>query len=483
MRTSFPVLIIFSLLISCTDQSSPGIVSISGSVNSADIKEIMFYGVIDNSIGGYGEQYIAKLDSNSHFSIEIPIKRLATTRISAGRINQDMVLIPGDEFHIQIKGDSVSFSGKGSGKNNFLVASKDAGMSNRHYASAYNKGEMTLDEFAAEMQDFKKKRLGYLATYPDKNELDPKFIEFYKIETQVIYEERIQNYPRRYAYMNKIKIDSLVLPEEYIRLKQLENFMDDKKVVSFNYVHNLRNFLFTKAREVREHYALEYQESIRSVLNDSLTGKTQEYLMAKWIISELSMSKFDSLVYQDFLALERDQNSTETVNKAYSKYKEKQALIGQALHHSFQETMLEDSTHSPLSFQEMMSSYQGKVVYLDIWSLNCAPCLSAMPHSKELKKRLADLPIEFVYLAQDPPRDKVWQEFFDASLTRENHFRMVKHEWDSAEMLKFMEINWVPCYMIFDKEGKLADYNADRPYVRDGMESNLEKTLKQLANI
>lgn len=244
-------------------------VSLTGVVNSPAIKEIKLNGVIDNSIGGYGEQYVTKVDSNLHFSIEIPIERQATTRISAGRINQDMVLNPGDE-------------------------------------------------------------------------------------------ERIQNYPRRYAYMNKIKIDSLVLPEEYIRLKQLGNFVDDKKVVSFNYIHNLRNFLSTKAREVREHYALEYQESIRAVLNDSLTGKTQEYLMAKWIISELSMSKFDSLAYQDFLALERDQNNTETVNKAYSKYKEKQALIGQALHPSFQENMLEDSTHSPLSIQEMMSSYQGK---------------------------------------------------------------------------------------------------------------------------
>ena len=45
-----------------------------------------------------------------------------------------------------------------------------------------------------------------------------------------------------------------------------------------------------------------------------------------------------------------------------------------------------------------------------------------------------------------------------------------------------MEINWVPCYMIFDKEGKLVDFNADRPSSAVAkMETKLEKTLRDLA--
>ncbi|MFW6389387.1 MAG: hypothetical protein ACOCZI_02010 [Marinilabiliaceae bacterium] len=45
-----------------------------------------------------------------------------------------------------------------------------------------------------------------------------------------------------------------------------------------------------------------------------------------------------------------------------------------------------------------------------------------------------------------------------------------------------MEINWVPCYMIFDKEGKLADFNAERPSANVVEEETpLEETLKKLA--
>ncbi|MEN8229969.1 MAG: thioredoxin-like domain-containing protein [Bacteroidota bacterium] len=484
MRVTLAICATILFTISCKTPNDLKQVTVTGEVYPNDITEVRFVGVIDNSIGDFGAQYVAHVDSNSQFSVVIPIERMATGRMYAGNIYQHLVFIPGDSYHIEIYDDSLFFGGKGAEKNNFLFAANKAGTGERQFAAEYNKGKLSPSEFASEMNDFKKKRLAFLDTYSNINNLEPEFLDFYNIETQIIYENRIQGYPRKYAYVHKTPVDSLELSDEYLRLNCLENFMDDRKVISFNYIHNLRNFLFKKGREVIQmDPSFTYPEAMRAVLFDSLQGKTQEYVMAKWVISEFTQNRFDTLVYNTFLKLDRDKYSTRTVEKAYTKYNEKQSLIGQPLHSSFTETMIVDTSNVQLSFKEMMNKYEGEVVYLDLWSLRCAPCRSAMPHSRDLKNRLSDFPIEFVFLAQDPPSQNVWDEIFEVSLTDENHYRMVDHDWGTAKMLKFMEIDWVPCYMIFDKQGRLIDFSANRPYVQENIESELEKRLKQLARV
>ena len=52
---------------------------------------------------------------------------------------------------------------------------------------------------------------------------------------------------------------------------------------------------------------------------------------------------------------------------------------------------------------------------------------------------------------------------------------------DCDEMSKYMEMYYVPSYMIFDKQGNLIDFMADRPNIPKIGESKLEKTLKGLA--
>ena len=92
----------------------------------------------------------------------------------------------------------------------------------------------------------------------------------------------------------------------------------------------------------------------------------------------------------------------------------------------------------------------------------------------------------FVYdatfnIAQDPSSPGVWDEIFEATFTDRNHFRMANSDWGTAKMLQYLEINWVPCYMIFDRQGRLIDYNANRPYVQDNIKSDLEEKLRLLA--
>lgn len=483
MKQSLVLLALTILVASCTQKEPDPLVRIEGKVSSLKATKVIFEYIVDNPITGLGETYTADIDSNSCFSMEIPVERLATGRITAGRYYHEVCFLPGDELFIEINADTLHYSGKGSGKNNFLYEAEINEVHNRAFYSEYNKGEMAPDEFLDAMDKFRQKRLDFLDSYLTENELDPVFTDNFRIETQVIFDRLIQGYPRRYSNANKISEDSLNLPSEYQKFSYLSYLTGDEKVISFNYLHNIRNFLYTKSKEARKaDSTLTSIGAIHTVIFDSLNRKTREYVMAKWLCSEFSSDKLDTMTYERFQEIEKDSLSARTVWNAHEKYLEKRALIGQSLHPAFTETMLVDSTENQLSFGEMMNGFKGKVVYLDLWGLNCGPCVAAMPHSKQLKERLDSYPIEFVYIAQDPPGKNTWKRIFDISLTKENHFRMVDHRWGSSKMLKFMEINWVPCYMIFNRQGELVDFNADRPYVREGSESRLEITLKELAD-
>lgn len=470
------------LLTSCINKNESNKVIIKGTVLTDNLEEVEV-GVIENPILGDYEFYTAKIDSTSQFTIEIPLEKFTAGRIIAGRFSHILCFMPGDCYTVEIEEDTIDFDGKGGAKNNFLYSTEIYGTSIWRYYSNYNNGDLTPVDFLKTMNEFKQKRLDYLQNYKYKRLLEPEFINYYETKTQVIYEGLILNYPRRYAYKSGIDKDSLQLSDEYTIMNQLNSIMDDSKVITSEYINNVVDLLYSKTKSILENdRTLNFSNVFNSILLDSLQGKTREYTLANRICSDLSHSECDSLLINRFNALEKDSVSILVVHKALDKYNEKENLIGQPLHPAFAETILVDTSNTKLTFGEMMKKYKGNVVYLDIWSLNCGPCRAAMPHSQKLHKRLEDLPVEFVYIAQDRPTDDVWDRIFEVSMTKHNQYRTEKYSWGTAKMLEFMEINWVPCYMIFDKEGCLVNYSANRPYIAgDNIVSKLEKNLRELA--
>ena len=477
MKKILLISVLIILIISCTNQEESTQVSIHGKVLSGNMQEVKFSSIINNPIIFRAQEYIAKVDSSSQFSINIPIERLVTGMIASGGARHEISLLPKDELYVEIGSDTIYYQGKGAEKNNFLYAAEKSGISDKAFKSISRNKKVTPTDFVEAMKNFKQKRLDFLDSYPNKKELEPEFIKYYKIQTQVIYENQIQNY----YYKNQEQIDSIDIHMEYSRLNQLSNLIDDPKVISAYYIAYLGRFLSNKSKEaMRTDTTLNHADALRTLLFDSLQGRTQEYILASQICSGLSLNTYDTILINKFNEIEKGELSVKTVKTALDKYNEKQALIGQALHPAFAETLLADTSNNQLKFGEMMNRYKGNVVFLDIWALSCGPCRRTMPQSKKLKERLTGLPIEFVYITEDSFGEDLWKEIFNVSLTKQNHYRMINGRGRS-KMSKFMEIYYVPSYMIFDKQGNLINFMADRPNIPKIGESKLEKTLKELA--
>ena len=482
MKKNILILLMTVLIIPWIQGQNDNIVLIKGKDLSGKAKNVKFEWIVDNPIKGTGETFITEIDSNSNFSIEIPLERIATGNITVGRYYHDICLIPGDDLFISVEADTIKYSGKGSEKNNYLYQAEVNRVWNSSYYKESNKGELSPIEFLESLKKFKQKRLNFFESYMDSIKLQKEFVDLYKIETEIIYENQIQGYPRRYSYNTKIPQDSLKLPEEFIKLNSFSNSVDDSKLVSYNYIHNLRNRLYDKADEItKKDTSIKWKDAIHIALFDSLSGKTREYALTKWIVTELSHDHYDSVAIKKFNDIEKDELALNTFHSAINKFNEKHSLIGQPLNQEFSNTMLIDTAGVHLSFGQMMEKYKGKVVYLDFWGMGCGPCRAAMPYSKKLKEKLANEPIEFVYASVQEIKNNNWEKVFEATFTDKNHY--VLENGYNSKLHKFMEINWVPCYMIFDKEGKLIDFNADRPSsMVESTETKLEKTLKELAS-
>ncbi|NPA36218.1 MAG: hypothetical protein GXO47_05150 [Chlorobi bacterium] len=471
------------LLFSCTPRETEPVAKIHGKILSGDVKDVKIEWVMDNPLTLMSDSYIAKVDSTGSFSVSIPVVRLAYASIKTGNISHRIYFKPYDDLFIEINSDSISYEGKGAAKNNFVIEMEKKGLSVHDFYSEYNQqGKLKPNVFADKMKEFMQKRFELIDSFQKLQPLEKEFIDFFKINTEVIYENFIRNYIRRYSYFNTIPFDSIDLLYDYNNLNSLARCTDDKKVISSTYLRSISRLVNEKAKELMLSGDIKGRKRARNiVLKDSLKGKTREYLIAKTITTELMFNSPDTALNKIFFEVSSDSIPIKAVNRALEKYNEKQALIGKPINKEFAQTILLDTANNEITFGQMMKQNRGNVIYLDIWNLGCGPCRAAMPYSKILREKLNGLPVKFIYITTDDINRKgVLDNIFKITKSRENHY-FFKNGFE-AKFLKFMNISFVPCYMIFDKEGNLMDFNADRPTrMVETTETPLEKTLKELA--
>lgn len=124
--------------------------------------------------------------------------------------------------------------------------------------------------------------------------------------------------------------------------------------------------------------------------------------------------------------------------------------------------------------EETIKSKSGKVVVVDIWSLQCAPCMREFPHLVELSKRYPErvacvsLNVDYIGLKSKPPESylpKV-QEF----LSKQNALltNLLSASTDEKVLAKF-KLESIPAILIYGPDGKLLHTLTDTNTGEDGL--------------
>lgn len=119
------------------------------------------------------------------------------------------------------------------------------------------------------------------------------------------------------------------------------------------------------------------------------------------------------------------------------------------------------------------SHYQGKVVLLDFWATNCAPCLEEFPGIKRLYAELHEQGFEIVGISFDdrPGTVREFQQKWDLP------WRMLMDEQEGGRISGEFAVATIPSLFLIGRDGKIAGVD-----VRGGeLRPAVEKLLKPKA--
>lgn len=142
----------------------------------------------------------------------------------------------------------------------------------------------------------------------------------------------------------------------------------------------------------------------------------------------------------------------------------------------FSEPALQDMVISvdnkKLTFREILNNNKGKTILIDIWASWCKDCIYSFPTLKKLEKKYTN--VAFVYLSVDRGT-RAWKRSIKKYNLGGQHYNFPKGQKD-GDFVDFIELWWIPRYMVIDKKGKIIVFNIKNPTDKDIIKE-LNKTL------
>lgn len=114
-------------------------------------------------------------------------------------------------------------------------------------------------------------------------------------------------------------------------------------------------------------------------------------------------------------------------------------------------------TGESITLGDVLETYSGKTVLIDVWASWCGDCVKGMPTVKTLQDEFPD--VEFVFLSVDRS-ERAWKNGIKKYNVIGEHYFIPKGQ--KGALGDFLNSNWIPRYMILDKDGNIKLYKAKK---------------------
>ncbi len=104
-----------------------------------------------------------------------------------------------------------------------------------------------------------------------------------------------------------------------------------------------------------------------------------------------------------------------------------------------------------------LSDLKGTALYIDLWASWCVPCCKEVPYLQKLEKEMKNKNIKFVSISLDTD-PKAWKERMQQLHMEGNQYIIV-----GQELPNMLNVQSIPHFLIYDKNGHLVEYKAPRP--------------------
>ncbi|MFK5981410.1 MAG: thioredoxin family protein [Flavobacteriaceae bacterium] len=108
-----------------------------------------------------------------------------------------------------------------------------------------------------------------------------------------------------------------------------------------------------------------------------------------------------------------------------------------------------------ITFSDILETYKGKTILIDIWAGWCSDCIKGMPKVKKLQKNNKN--VVFLFLSLDKTEEN-WQKAIKTFKIKGEHYYLASG-WKGA-FCSTIDLDWIPRYMIVNPEGEIVLYKA-----------------------
>jgi len=366
-----------------------------------------------------------------------------------------VLIIPGDNLFVRksVKNEEhvIEFSSTKHVYANFLSeVEKNYGF---HIASLqYSKG-MNVGYYLKDIEEKNSKRLKLLQEYENKD------IVGESVENSVLIALR-RELKFRYIldfclpYFNKEALFYQIQTPDYIaKMKTfISEFNCDECVTSYKYRLAVRNYLRCMSPELLSK-GLYLPETLKNA--NQFSGKTRDVALFNSMKEYIEKNKKGAMKFlSDFntkCSNEGYKHYIDSLNKRDSNLLESEDALT---------TKLSDLDGKEISLKTILSAQKGKIVLLDFWASWCAPCRAETPAMKKLIEKYTDKDVAVVFISVDRDKTK-WLDAIsqmDIRLAGE-HYLLDQNK----SLMKMIGIPPIPRYVLIDKEGRMAAFNAPRP--------------------
>ena len=129
-------------------------------------------------------------------------------------------------------------------------------------------------------------------------------------------------------------------------------------------------------------------------------------------------------------------------------------------------------------FQKLIAPYRGRVIYVDIWGTWCGPCLQEMQFLPQLHEELKNLPVTYMYLANNSP-EELWGKAarrFGLEGTDCVNLRLPDAQQSAVE--EYLGVQGFPTFLLVAPDGTVYSNKAPRPSFPTSVREAIQEMLK-----
>ncbi|HEX8334211.1 MAG TPA: TlpA disulfide reductase family protein [Segetibacter sp.] len=269
-------------------------------------------------------------------------------------------------------------------------------------------------------------------------------------------------YDSRILSLYKVYKDSLIAYGIYNKkLRQLIprfNAITKKQELNANlqqYLNDLEEELFPN--NLMWSFDDEGFRSCFDSIENHFTNHSRDYLLSRLVYRAYAKGLKVPLVYvKKYRRYCKDKDYRKIVSNTKKERKRNNADTK-----GIQSILLASDGKSEFRLEKVLEQNKGKIILIDVWASWCSPCIQEMPYLAQLRKRYPEDKVVFIPISIDKKVASWRQTMSRMSIQKNNNYLLLNASRTS--FLKQFNINVIPRYLLFGKDGKIINDNTPAP--------------------